>query len=85
MPASVTLPQPPDAIGARALTYKLRRELARQQAQLNRLVIDEMQEGVLVVDRRGRVRAAHPAGATWASLGERSLKGIGPVELFRVA
>ncbi|NBB47989.1 DNA translocase FtsK [Rhizobium sp. CRIBSB] len=33
VPASVTLPQPPDAIGARALTYKLRRELARQQAE----------------------------------------------------
>jgi two-component system, NtrC family, sensor histidine kinase PilS len=36
-------------------------ELARQQAQLNRLVIDEMQEGVLVLDRRGHVRAANPA------------------------
>ncbi|HEY4081340.1 MAG TPA: ATP-binding protein [Burkholderiaceae bacterium] len=36
-------------------------ELARQQAALNRLVIDEMQEGVLVVDRGGRVRAANPA------------------------
>lgn len=36
-------------------------EFARQQAQLNRLVIDEMREGVLVVDRRGRVRAANPA------------------------
>ena len=36
-------------------------DFARQQAQLNRLVIDEMQEGVLVVDRRGRVRAANPA------------------------
>lgn len=36
-------------------------EMARQQAQLNRLVIDEMQEGVLVVDRHGRVRAANPA------------------------
>lgn len=35
--------------------------LARQQEQLNRLVIDEMQEGVLVVDRRGRVRASNPA------------------------
>ncbi len=34
VPASVTLPQPPDAVGARALTYKLRRELARQQAEL---------------------------------------------------
>lgn len=31
--ASVVLPQPPDAVGARALTYKLRRELARQQAE----------------------------------------------------
>jgi two-component system sensor histidine kinase PilS (NtrC family) len=35
--------------------------LARQQEQLNRLVIDEMQGGVLVVDRRGRVRAMNPA------------------------
>ncbi|MCH7344309.1 ATP-binding protein [Pelomonas sp. CA6] len=34
--------------------------VARQQAELNRLVIDEMQEGVLVVDRRGMVRAANP-------------------------
>ena len=47
-------------------------ELARQQARLNRLVLEEMQEGVLVVDRRGRVRAANPAalallGATEAS------------------
>jgi two-component system sensor histidine kinase PilS (NtrC family) len=36
-------------------------ELARQQAQLNRLVIEELQEGVLVVDRRLRVRALNPA------------------------
>jgi two-component system sensor histidine kinase PilS (NtrC family) len=36
-------------------------EIARQQAQLNRLVIEEMQDGVLVVDRLGRVRAANPA------------------------
>jgi two-component system, NtrC family, sensor histidine kinase PilS len=36
-------------------------EMARQQAQLNRLVIEEMQDGVLVVDRMGRVRAANPA------------------------
>ncbi|RTL34397.1 MAG: PAS domain-containing protein [Burkholderiales bacterium] len=35
--------------------------LARQQEMLNRLVIDEMQEGVLVVDRRGRVHAMNPA------------------------
>ncbi|RZI71119.1 MAG: PAS domain-containing protein, partial [Pseudomonas sp.] len=36
-------------------------ELARQQAQLNRLVIEEMAEGVLVTDRQGRVRTANPA------------------------
>ena len=36
-------------------------ELARQQAQLNRLVIEEMADGVLVVDRAGKVRAANPA------------------------
>src|SRR5206468_4104377 len=30
-------------------------EIARQQAQLNRLVIDEMSDGVLVIDRRARV------------------------------
>jgi two-component system sensor histidine kinase PilS (NtrC family) len=35
--------------------------MARQQAQLNQLVIEEMQEGVMVVDRGGRVRAANPA------------------------
>lgn len=37
------------------------RELARQQEQLNRLVIEEMQDGVLVVDARLRVSAANPA------------------------
>ncbi|MFW9615281.1 sensor histidine kinase [Aquabacterium sp.] len=36
-------------------------ELARQQAQLNRLVIEEMSEGVLVLDRQGCVRTANPA------------------------
>jgi two-component system sensor histidine kinase PilS (NtrC family) len=36
-------------------------EMARQQAQLNRLVIEEMVDGVLVVDRAGKVRAANPA------------------------
>lgn len=36
-------------------------ELAFQQAELNRLVIDEMSDGVLVVDRVGTVRAANPA------------------------
>lgn len=36
-------------------------ELARQQARLNRLMIEEMPDGVMVVDRQGRVRAANPA------------------------
>ena len=36
-------------------------ELARQQTLLNRVVIEEMADGVLVVDRRGRVRAINPA------------------------
>jgi two-component system sensor histidine kinase PilS (NtrC family) len=36
-------------------------ELARQQALLNRLVIEEMQEGLMVVNRNGHVRAANPA------------------------
>jgi two-component system sensor histidine kinase PilS (NtrC family) len=43
------------------LTARGHMEMARQQASLNRLVIEEMQDGVLVVDRRGRVRAANPA------------------------
>ena len=42
--------------------------LARQQAALNQLVIDEMKEGVLVVDRELQVRAANPAAL--ALLGE---------------
>jgi two-component system, NtrC family, sensor histidine kinase PilS len=37
------------------------RELARQQAQLNRLVIEELADGVLVIDRQLQVRAANPA------------------------
>lgn len=36
-------------------------KLARRQAQLNRLMIDGMAEGVLVVDRQLRVWAANPA------------------------
>ena len=37
------------------------RALAYQQTQLNRVVIEEMTEGVLVVDQRGAVRALNPA------------------------
>lgn len=43
-------------------------ELARQQAQLNRLVIEEMSEGVMVVDRQGRVRTANPAARRLLSI-----------------
>ena len=43
------------------LTARGSLELARQQAQLNRLVIEQMHDGVLVVDRNARVRAANPA------------------------
>jgi len=37
------------------------RERARQQAQLSRLVIEDMADGVLVIDRQMRVRAANPS------------------------
>jgi two-component system sensor histidine kinase PilS (NtrC family) len=54
-------------------------ELARQQVQLNRLVIEEMTDGVMVIDRRGRVRAANPAA-------RRLLApfGVGPSAPFRL-
>jgi two-component system sensor histidine kinase PilS (NtrC family) len=51
-------------------------ELARQQARLNRLVIEEMADGVLVVDSRRRVRAANPAAR--ALLVERGLSPPAP-------
>jgi len=37
------------------------RERARQQAQLSRLVIEDMADGVIVVDHQLRVRAANPS------------------------
>jgi len=54
-------------------------ELARQQAQLNRLVIEEMVDGVLVVDRRLRVRAANPAAR--ALLADAGLSPPAPFDL----
>jgi two-component system sensor histidine kinase PilS (NtrC family) len=54
-------------------------EIARQQAQLNRLVIDEMSDGVLVVDRRARVRAANPAAR--ALLAARGMTDPAPFPL----
>ncbi|MEY4754387.1 MAG: hypothetical protein RJA44_2062 [Pseudomonadota bacterium] len=46
-------------------------ELARQQALLNRLVIEEMQEGLMVVDRSGHVRTANPAALSLIGAPER--------------
>ncbi len=57
-------------------------ELARQQAQLNRLVIEEMADGVLVVDRRLRVRAANPAAR--ALLVDQGLTPPAPFTLHRM-
>ena len=54
-------------------------ELARQQAQLNRLVIEEMADGVLVVDRDLRVRATNPAARSLLSA-----KGLGPAAPFQL-
>ena len=54
-------------------------ELARQQAQLNRLVIEEMADGVLVVDRRLLVRAANPAAR--ALLVDQGLSPPAPFKL----
>ena len=54
-------------------------ELARQQAQLNRLVIEEMADGVLVVDRDGRVRASNPAARSL--LAAREPAAAAPIEL----
>ncbi len=45
-------------------------ELARQQTQLNRVVIEEMTEGVLVVDRQATVRALNPAARELLGIGE---------------
>ncbi len=52
-------------------------ELARQQAQLNRLVIEELADGVLVVDRELRVRATNPAARSLLST-----QGPGPAAPF---
>ena len=55
------------------------RALAYQQTQLNRVVIEEMTEGVLVVDQRGAVRALNPAAQ--ALLGPASARQAPPFGL----
>ena len=54
-------------------------ELARLQAQLNRLVIEEMADGVLVIDKQLRVRAANPAAR-----GLLVAEGLSPPAPFRL-
>ncbi|UJW75662.1 DNA translocase FtsK [Rhizobium sp. SL42] len=67
-PASVTLPQPPDAVGARALTYKLRRELARQQAELAAWAESQGQEmPMIAAQAHSPVPAAAPTTAMQVS------------------
>lgn len=58
-------------------------EMARRQARLNRLVLEEMQDGVLVVDRAGRVRAANPAAREL--LGEAAIGAADSFALTGVA
>jgi two-component system sensor histidine kinase PilS (NtrC family) len=53
--------------------------LAQQQAELNGLMIDEMSEGVMVLDRQGRVRAANPAARKLIAA-----QGLGPSAPFKV-
>ena len=50
-----------DRLARQELAARTTLELARQQARLNRLMIDEIQDGVMVADRHGRVQAANPA------------------------
>jgi two-component system, NtrC family, sensor histidine kinase PilS len=57
-------------------------EMARQQAQLNRLVIEEMVDGVLVVDHALQVRAANPAAR--ALLVDQGLSPPAPFALDRL-
>ena len=54
-------------------------ELARQQTLLNRLVIEEMSDGVLVVDRQGDLRAINPAARVLLGLVGRALNLPSPL------
>ncbi len=54
-------------------------DLARQQVALNRLVIDEMSDGVMVIDRSARVRAANPAARRLLAA-----QGVGPAVPFQL-
>jgi len=55
------------------------RQAARVQAQVNELVIENLSDGVLVVDADARLRTANPAAR--GQLGKRSMPSQGPVML----
>lgn len=57
--------------------------LAREQAQLNRLVLEELDLGVVVVDDEGRVRASNPAAQALLPGLEAAARepGAGPARL----
>lgn len=56
-------------------------QLARQQALLNRLMIEEMHDGVMVVDRHGAVRSANPAALSL--IGAPAPDGFVPFDLMQ--
>ena len=59
-----------DRLARQELAARNTLELARQQARLNRLMIEEIQDGVMVADRHGRVQAANPAALQLIGLPE---------------
>ena len=54
-------------------------EMVRQQTLLNRLVIEEMADGVLVVDRSARVRAINPAARALLGVSGAALQVQAPL------
>ncbi|HMZ02126.1 MAG TPA: ATP-binding protein, partial [Burkholderiaceae bacterium] len=68
-----------DRLARQEMAARSTLELARQQARLNRLMIEEMPDGVMVVDRNGRVRAANPAAI--ALIGAERQRRFVPFEL----
>lgn len=59
--------------------------LARQQVALNRLMIDEIPEGVMVIDQQGLVRAGNPAALNLLGDGDDLHRPSPPFLLPRIA
>ena len=68
-----------DRLARQEVTARKSLVLAREQAQLNELMIEEMQDGVMVVDPALRVRAANPAAR--ALIGAPAARGPDILEL----